>query len=585
MVRSGHFLNLLARIDARFPSSPRPTPRRGVVIALVALAVAAFAAETLSLGALRRQPRYDEVAYLSLARDYHRMGGAPEVIRCHLNGLCREDNRFPTFALVLQAFAHDRPEFFADAKLVTFATALLLLATTGLLAWGAFGPAAGVASVLLLAFMPTLNEIASGILADVLYACALLVAVRAMAFALDHDAPSWLGAGALVGVAYLTKGNAHLALLGFMTAAIALGGLRLFATPRPYAALAGFVAVTFFLLWRNVIDYGGNPFHNMNDRSIWLDAWQDTWRLMRTPDWHHIGPGWYLRRHSLLALAWRVVRGLGQTLGALCYTSGLGVTAGTPAQLSPTLPAAIIRIATGVAVLALAARGLFDRHRSGHRAEVVAVLHVIGWLLLAFALGGQGVGGVATRFVLPLVVLYVPFAAHALVTHVWPRVSPTYAIGFLALLVGIKLVAFAGGLTANPRRAFDVPTDWAETSKWFADHLEPGERYAFPYGSLYSTWDQPTPDPDARWPYNYAEEAPEILTAIAEAEPLSIEPRWDGPPKPIRKIFVDMADKDLPRYRSKLSGASDAHGPLTFLGWSRCFADAGRPSRFLIYCR
>ncbi len=190
-----------------------------------------------------------------------------------------------------------------------------------------------------------------------------------------------------------------------MTAAVTLHGPRIFATPRPYVALVGFVAVTFFLLWRNVIDYAGNPFHNFNDRSIWLDSWRDTLRLVRSPDWHHIGLGWYLRHHSLFDLAWRLVRGLGQTLGALVYTAGLGVTSGTPAQLSTSIPGAIIRIAGGVAVMALAARGLFDRYRGGHRAEVVALLHVSGWLLLAFALGGQGVGGVATRFMLPLVVL------------------------------------------------------------------------------------------------------------------------------------------------------------------------------------
>jgi 4-amino-4-deoxy-L-arabinose transferase-like glycosyltransferase len=556
-----------------------------VVIALVALAVAAFAAATLSLGAFRRQPRYDEVSYVQVARDYHRMGGAPEVVRCHLNGLCREDNRFPTFVLVLQAFAHDGPAFFADAKLVTFATGLLLLATAGLLTWLAFGRAAGVATVLLLALMPTFNEIASGILADVLYAGTLLVAVRAIARALDRGAASWLGAGALVGLAYLTKGNAHLALLALMTAAITLHGLRIFATPRPYAALVGFVGVTFFLLWRNVIDYGGNPFHNFNDRSIWLDGWQDTLRLMRTPDWQHIGLGWYLRHHSLLALGWRLVRGLGQTLGALCYTSGLGITSGTPVGLSTSIPSAIFRIASGVAVLALAARGLYDRHRSGHRAEVVALLHVTGWLLFAFALGGQGVGGVATRFMLPLTLLCVPYAAHALVTHVWPRLRPASVLGVMALLLGIKLATFAGGLTKNPRRAFDIPPNWAETSTWLAHHLEPGERYAFPYESLYSTWDQPRPDPDARWAYDYAAEGPEILAAIDEAKPVSVEPRWDGPRRPIRKIFVDMADQDLPRYRDKLAGAADDHGPLTFLGWPRCFADAGRPSRFLIYCR
>jgi hypothetical protein len=585
MVASPRRVNLFARIDARFPSAPRPAARRGVVVALVVLAAAAFSAATLSLGAYRRQPRYDEVSYMQLARDYHRMGGTLEVVRCHLDGLCREDNRFPAFALVLQAFAHDRPEFFADAKLITFATALLLLATAGLLTARAFDPTAGVVAVVLLALMPTLNEIASSILADVLYAGVLLIAVRAIALALDRGATAWLGAGALVGLAYLTKGNAHLALVAMMTAAFTLHGRRIVLTLRPYAAVAGFAAVAFFLLWRNVIAYGGNPFHNFNDHSIWLDGWKDTVRLMRTPEWSHIGFGWYLRHHSLGGLAWRLLKGFGQTLGALCYTSGLGVTSGTPVQATTSVPSAIARIASGVAVLALAARGLTDRHRDGHRTEVVAVLHVTGWLLLAFALGGQGVGGVATRFMLPLTVLLVPHAAHALVTHVGPRLRPAHAVGLVALLLGIRLVTFAGGLTRNPRRSFDIPPDWAETSTWLAQHLQPGERYAFPYGSLYSTWDQPTPDPDARSAYDYTVETPALLAAIDQARPASIEARWDGPPRPIRKLFLDMADPDLPRYRDKVAGATDDHGLLDFLGWKRCFADTRQPSRFLIFCR
>jgi hypothetical protein len=560
-------------------------PPRSVALALVVLAVAAFTAGTLSLGAWRHQPRYDEVSYLQVARDYHRMGGVAEVVRCHFDGLCREDNRFPTYVLLLQAFAQDGPEFFADAKLITLATALLLFAAVGLLTWRTLGPAAGVLSVVLLALMPTFDEIASGVLADVLFACTLVVAVRAIALALDRGPPWWLGAGVLVGLAYLTKGNAHLALLALLTAAVLVRGPRVFATVRPYAALVGFVAVASFLLWRNVVDYDGNPFHNFNDRSVWLDTWQETLRLVRSPDWRHIGLGWYLRRHSVFALAWRVVKGLGQTLGTLFYTAGLGSGAGTPAQLSTSVGSAIVRIATGAALMALCARGLADRYRDGRRAEVLAPLHVGGWLILAFAIGGQGVGGVATRFMLPLVALGIPYAAHALVEHVWPRVRPSYAVGALALLLATKLALSAGGLGQNPRRAFDVPPDWGETSGWLAQHLEPGERYVFPYGSLYSTWDQPTPDPDARWPYDYSEAPSEMLAAIAEARPLSVQARWDGPPRPIRKIFVDLADHDLPRFQSKLAGAADDHGPLAFLGWPRCFADAARPSRFLIYCR
>ena len=310
-----------------------------MVVALVVLAVAAFTAQTLSLGAWRHQPRYDEVSYIQVARDYHRMGGVIEVVRCHLDGLCREDNRFPTFVLLLQAFAHDGPAFFADAKLITLATALLLLAAVGLLAWRSFGPSAGVVSVLLLALNPTLGEIGSGVLADVLYAVTLVVAVRAIALALDRGAAWWLAAGALVGLAYLTKGNGHLALLALFTAAVTLHGPRVFATLRPYAALLGFAAVAGFLLWRNVIDYDGNPFHNFNDRfALARQLAGDS----------AAGPVARLAPHrarlllaSPLGVRARLAhhQGLGQTLGALCYTAGLGITAGRRPSSPPASPA------------------------------------------------------------------------------------------------------------------------------------------------------------------------------------------------------------------------------------------------------
>jgi hypothetical protein len=87
------------------------TARRPFAIVLIALAVAAFAAQQLSLSALRLQPRYDEVSYLAVARDYQRVGGAAGVIRCHVEGRCREDNRSPAYMLVLQAFAYDTPGF------------------------------------------------------------------------------------------------------------------------------------------------------------------------------------------------------------------------------------------------------------------------------------------------------------------------------------------------------------------------------------------------------------------------------------------------------------------------------------------
>jgi hypothetical protein len=53
----------------------------------------------------------------------------------------------------------------------------------------------------------------------------------------------------------------------------------------------------------------------------------------------------------------------------------------------------------------------------------------------------------------------------------------------------------------------------------------------------------------------------------------------------IRKVLIDTADVDFPEYAAKVAPDRDAQGPLAFLGWPRCFADSGQPSRFLVYGR
>ena len=94
------------------------TARRPFAIVLIALAVAAFAAQQLSLSALRRQPRYDEVSYsrgrarLSTGRGRGRRDPLP-----HRRPVPR-GQPVPAYLLVLQAFAHDAPGFYADAKLL-----------------------------------------------------------------------------------------------------------------------------------------------------------------------------------------------------------------------------------------------------------------------------------------------------------------------------------------------------------------------------------------------------------------------------------------------------------------------------------
>ena len=215
----------------------------------------------------------------------------------------------------------------------------------------------------------------------------------------------------------------------------------------------------------------------MNDRSIWLDAWQDTLRLMRTPDWHRIG----LRLVPPAALAPRSGVAPGQRSGADAGSALLHVGAGghrgnpgpalgqrrrPPSSGSPPAwrcwrwrPAAS---SIGIAAVTAPRSSPCCTSAAGS--------------LLAFALGGQGVGGVATRFVLPLVVLFVPFAAHALVTHVWPRLRPSSrrrVPGAAARDQARRLrrwsdrrtrVARSTSRPTGPRRRPGSPTIWSRAS-------------------------------------------------------------------------------------------------------------------------
>src|SRR5437868_13100906 len=130
---------------------------------LLALAVLGFAAQVQSVSAAHPWPRWDEVQYLSLARDYAREGGTLAVIRCHIEGRCREDIRHPLYQFALQAVVDDQPRSFASAMLVTFGTALLLIAVIYLLVRRRSGPGPAATTAVLLSFSPTLLTLSASL--------------------------------------------------------------------------------------------------------------------------------------------------------------------------------------------------------------------------------------------------------------------------------------------------------------------------------------------------------------------------------------------------------------------------------------
>ena len=538
---------------------------------LVALAVAALGAQVLEMSAQRLYPHYDEVRYMAISRDFAREGGITRVIRCYWEGRCTEGNRPPLYQLLIAPIVTDDPHSFADAKLVQHGTALLLLALVGVIAARVFSPRVGVGSVIVVTLMSVMPEYGARLMHDLLYSALTFAAIFAFASWQEQGFGHWLAAGALVGLAFITKGSGHLLWVGLVSTSLYKHRLALFRRPILYAAACGFVLVSLFFLVRNVKVYG-SPFYNFNAPQIWLNRWRDVWAMKLTPEYNKAGLVWYLQRHTLAQFVAKIARGVVLFIGLLCYTSGL------------LFQNQIARVVPGVGMLVLASFGLRRRWKAGRRVEVVAVLSTLAFYFAALSVAASGATELQVRYQVPYIVTLIPYAVYELLERVWPwlrrqiaarvpRVDPTrLVLGTLALLLAARFALAAPAAFAhNPRTFWATEPHWHEMSLWFASHLAPGERFAMPYQSYYSTWDAPRPDTDAMWPFWYETPAAEMLGFMQQEH--------------VRKVLIDREAAEFAAFQDKLSPDADAHGSLAFLGWPRCFHDSATPSRFLLYCK
>ena len=546
------------------------TARRAAAL-LIALAVAMLIAETLQTSATRPYPRYDEVSYLALGRGMAHEGGLPAQVDCYLAARCKEDNRPPLYQMILAPFLDDTPGDFARAKLVELVMALLLVATVTVVVRRTFSPAVAAGSAVLLCLMPVMADYSARVMHDLLFCAITFAAVFAVAAWQERGGAAWFAIGGLIGLAFLTKGSGHLLWLPLLLAAGAHHRGRLWRRPVVYAAAGGFGATAFFLLIRNV-KLWGSPFYNVNSAEVWVDSWREALLIRLTPERAQLGLGWYLHHHSIVDLVIKLGRGFGEVVGLFVYTAGFG--AANPA----------VRVTTGLGVMALAVLGLRRRWGAGHRTELVAVLSTVGLYGAALIAAASGAPGPQVRYVLPYVLLLLPYAVHEGIERFGPRIRgwsaarfPRLPAGALAAVViglwlAVRLAWAAPGLVRDPRVLYAVDAQAHETSLWLSQHLGPGESFALPYESYYSTWDVPRPELDPRWAIWFGIPSTDLLGFMQRLR--------------INKVVIDMADHGLAGYADKVwAAASDAHGPLSFLGWLRCFTDSKLPSRFLAYCR
>jgi 4-amino-4-deoxy-L-arabinose transferase-like glycosyltransferase len=543
---------------------------RRASILLVALAVAALGAQVLQMSAQRLYPQYDEVRYLAISRDFAHEGGVAKVIRCYWEGRCKEGNRPPLYQFFMAPVVDDEPQAFANMKLVQHLMALALIAVVGFIVARVFSPRVGVGSAIAVSLLSVMPEYGTRLMHDLLYSALTFAAVFAFARWQDRGFGRWLLTGALIGLAFITKGSGHLLWAGLLAVSFYKHRFALVRRPVLYAAACGFLLAASFLLVRNVKVYG-SPFYNFNAPQIWLDKWQDVWAMQLTPEYEKAGFVWYLQHHSIGQFVVKIGRGIGLYIGLLVYTAGT------------LFQSQIARVVPGIGLLLLAGLGVRRRWREGRRVEVVAVLSTLAVYFTALSVAASGATELQVRYSVPYVVVLIPYAVHQMLEGVWPRVRgwlvrlfprvdpARVAVGLLALFFVARFaLAAPAAFAANPRKLYAVEPRWHETSLWFSRALVPGERFAMPYQSYYSNWDVPHPDTDARWPFWYGIPAKEMLGFMRQEK--------------VHKLLVDREGAEYASYRDKLSPEADAQGPPEFLGWPRCFHDSATPSRFLVYC-
>jgi hypothetical protein len=416
--------------------------------ALVALAVASVSAQILQASADKLYPKYDEVKYLAMARDYAHEGGTLPTLRCYAAGRCTDAIRPPFYQLFLAPVVDDEPHAFARAKLVEYGMALLFIATVGLIAARVFSPRVGVGSALVVSLLSVMPEYGARLMHDLLFSTITVAAVYAFACWQDRGLRHGLAAGALVGLAFITKGSGHLLWAGLVAAAFYRHRRALVRRPLLYAAALGFVLTASFYMMRNVKVYG-SPFYSFIAPQIWLEKWRDFWALQLTPAYKNASFFTYMQTHTVWQLLFKLGRGVALFVCLLTYSSGLVVQN------------QVARVFPGLGLLVLAALGLRRRWHEGRRVEVFAVGSTLAVYFAALSLAASGMNELQVRYVVPYVAVLIPYAVYESLKRVWPRLRAWLATRW-PQIVPAKLAVAALGLFFVARFALAAPTAFAK---------------------------------------------------------------------------------------------------------------------------
>ncbi len=517
---------------------------------ILAALLLTLAARSLDISRQHHFPVYDEVDYLDLARDFADQGMGP-IVRDHFRGRHLEDSRHPLYLMLLSFVMDHTPRDFTRAKLLSLVQAGLFLFVIFFFAGRQFGHPVGLGTLIALGLSPTLAHLSQEILADVLFGMLYFAGLYVVLYP-RKSWRSWAAAGSLMALSYLAKGNGYFLLIALLAVGVSESGLRFFKSAAFYVSLGFFCLIASPLLIRNLRVWG-NPFYNMSGKVIWLDGWADHFILISKPIWGQIGLEWYLQHHTWADMLFRLLHGMKETLSMLIICMSVG-------------PRSIGRL-TGSVCAGFAVFGFYRRWREGRRTEVWGVLSVSVVLLLAFSWGVPALSS-NYRYVFPIAVSWTPFAIVGLLHFARPMLASARTTFLLNCLLFCACAGFVftsrRGFLANPLSLWTVPPVWAETTSWIKRNLRE-QRFLVSNRTYYSPW--------------------ECCRNTRDSFPLDFNSQLLREHIRIKDLHAALLDQSLPvddPLQDKFS-PRDRFGPVSFLGWKRCFHDSLSPSVFLIY--
>jgi hypothetical protein len=529
---------------------------RAVLIAAFALFALYLITRSLQQSQAHIYPLYDEVNFLTKARGIRDQGGILPSIRLYLQGADSDDWYQPLYPFFLSKVmgASNSVLDFTRAKLLSLFFALILVALTMAVTYRRSGELASILAGGLTAGSAATLYMSHMVWADSLFAIFFLGSLASMD-ELGTKARSWIVPGILVGLAYLTKANGHILLLGLLVSGAFVFRNKVFARPPLYVSVASFLLVTSFLLTRNVRVWH-DPFYFAARKNMWLDNWTQHLVLRDYDVWNQIGWRWFLEHHSAGMILRRFSDGF-RNMAGISFES-----------LSFLSFENSWRYGIGAGLVILAGAGLTAAWKMGRHAEVTRVSLISGILFLLFSLFSEH----TLRYAFPIIICAIPYAAEAsssMLQLAWEKlrrspIDPRWATGSFTFLFIILFIRTRSVFEKDPRTFYLIPQTWQDTTAWIKTHI-PEEKFIIDTWSHYSAWEE---GPDHRLSYPFAVEDRLLQTFIQK--------------KSVKYAMVESLILGNDPYREKY-GKSDVYGPMSFLGWPRCFHDQKKPSRFLIY--